>query len=360
MIKERIEVFDGLRVVAILMVMIYHFYSMFDGTLYTYSFTTPKIFKYGYLGVELFFIISGFVITLTLSKCQNFVEFLKKRFIRLIPGMLICSFITMLFITVFDSQNLFPNSKSIVNFFVSNTFVSPHLINSIFNSSVYYTDGAYWSLWAELQFYVFAGTIYFFSPTKFLRNFLIFAILGALSFFVFISGFGLNHIGGIIGDSFFLMIRGLLKIFSYFEYSLWFLIGVIINTIYFGNKDKRLPFLLFAIFALQMVLLMNIYAIVFTTIMMIVFFLFIYNPKTIAFLSNKVFAKVGVASYSIYLIHGSIGILTINKLSKYFGDFNCILPVILIVVISVFGVYSYKFFENPFGKKLASLFFKRN
>jgi peptidoglycan/LPS O-acetylase OafA/YrhL len=318
----------------------------------------PEVFRYGYLGVELFFIISGFVIALTLSKCSTFVEFVKKRFVRLIPGMIICSFSTFLFVMFFDSQNIFPHSKSIQNLLFSNTFISPQLINNLIGTNFHYIDGAYWSLWAELQFYFFAGLIYFFSPKGFLKNYLFFAFFGAILFFIFISNFGLNFFGDLIGKNIFFAIRKIFQVFTYFEYSLWFLIGVIINKIYFGDKRKKILYLLIAIFLFQMILLGNIYAIVFTIFMMIIFLLFLHKPVLINFLANKVVARVGVASYSIYLIHENIGVLFINKMSKYFGDFNWILPIFLIIVISVFGVYSYKFFENPFGKKLASLFFQ--
>lgn len=88
---SRIQVLDGLRVIAILMVMLYHFYPRFEGYAYSYSFEIPEIFNHGKLGVPLFFVISGFVITLTLNHSYNFVDFMKKRLIRLMPGMLLCS-----------------------------------------------------------------------------------------------------------------------------------------------------------------------------------------------------------------------------------------------------------------------------
>lgn len=145
-IRDRISTLDGLRVVAILMVMLYHFYYRYLGSHYAYHIEIPQVFKYGYLGVELFFIISGFVITLTLTKANSFVEFMKKRFIRLVPAMVICSSITFVFINLFDTANLFPNSKSIENLFTSFTFVNPEIINKLFSTNLAYTDGAYWSL----------------------------------------------------------------------------------------------------------------------------------------------------------------------------------------------------------------------
>ncbi|OAB25992.1 Acyltransferase family protein [Flavobacterium fryxellicola] len=125
------------------MVIIYHCYFRFLDTHYVDNVNMPIIFKYGYLSVELFFIISGFVISLTLTKCTSFTEFIKKRFVRLIPGMVMCSAITFLLISLFDNNNFFASSKSVLNLVISNAFISLILLNSILPINVSYIDGAY-------------------------------------------------------------------------------------------------------------------------------------------------------------------------------------------------------------------------
>lgn len=356
---SRIEILDGLRVIAILMVMIFHFYSRFEMTHYTYTFKSPEVFQYGYLGVQLFFIISGFVITLTLTKCRSFFEFIRKRFIRLIPGMIICSSLTFLFLMFFDTAKLFGEGRSVSDLLFSNTFISPVLANGIFNTNFEYIDGAYWSLWVELQFYVFGGILYFVSPKNFLRNYALFSIIGLFLFYFFTHSFGLNNFGKYIGENLFLSVRTLFINFSIFLHGLWFLLGIIINKLYFQKQDKKIWFLMLFVFALQLFQLKNVYAICFAIFVMLIFLTFLYFPKYLSFLGNKLFGKVGVASYSIYLIHQNVGVLSINKLSYYFGDFNWLIPILLIVLFSVFGILSYKYLENPLGKKLNILFFKK-
>lgn len=110
-IDSRIEIMDSLRVVAVIMVMLYHYYSRFYGNHYTYVVNTSEFLKFEYLGVELFFIISGVVIMLTLQNCDSIFVFLKKRFGRLIPGMLIC-----------PTSTFSPNSHLFSNIIISNTF----------------------------------------------------------------------------------------------------------------------------------------------------------------------------------------------------------------------------------------------
>jgi len=87
---KRVSILDCLRVVAILMVANFHFHSRFYGEFYTYYIDTKSIFKFGYLGVELFFIISGFVIILTLDKSYHFIDFLRNA---LFGCGLLCSFV---------------------------------------------------------------------------------------------------------------------------------------------------------------------------------------------------------------------------------------------------------------------------
>src|SRR5215469_13528545 len=97
----RIAYVDGLRCAAILLVLLYHYfarwtYPLSGDSLYPYGgyFAGWWIAKYGYYGVELFFAISGFVITLTLERCSSFYEFAVRRFARLWPAMPICSVLT--------------------------------------------------------------------------------------------------------------------------------------------------------------------------------------------------------------------------------------------------------------------------
>jgi len=356
--QQRVEVLDGLRVVAILMVMIYHFYCRFSGTHYSYSFQRPEIFNYGYLGVELFFIISGFVITLTLAKCKNFLFFIKKRFIRLIPGMIVCSILTFLYINAFDSYNLFGSSKSIFNLFVSNTFLSPDLINAISGSNFKYIDGAYWSLWVEIQFYILAGILFFYSPAKFLRNFTILAFVAILSLTAISSNSIAVPLSKVLGESGFISVRNFAHIFSFCEYSLWFLLGILVHKLYFGIKEVKYLLQFLGVFLFQMILLKNPYAIIFAVFVLSIFLIFIYRQHWLDFLANNLFRKLGVASYSVYLIHQYIGVLTINKLSGIFGELNWMIPILLIFSFCAFGIVSYKYFENPFGKWLNKIFFK--
>jgi peptidoglycan/LPS O-acetylase OafA/YrhL len=327
---------------------------------YNYNFKVPTILSYGNLGVQLFFIISGFVITLTLSKSKTFMEFMKKRVVRLLPGMMICATATYLFFWAFDINNLKPACASIYNLLFSYTFLSPKFINSIFGTHFQYMDGVYWSIWAELQFYVIGGIIYFLSPKNFLRNYLILVVITVpLSFLFRLENFT-GPMEALVGPGIHLKGRSLFWIFNLFQHNCWFLAGIVLNKMYFSKQhDAKLIFLFAGIFLVQMILLSDLYITAISTVFFIIFLLFLYKPGYLSFLSNKTLSQIGVASYSIYLIHQNIGFLIMNRIGTSLQDWNWIIPIFLIALSTAFGLLSYKYLEYPFSDKLKRLFFGR-
>lgn len=346
--NKRVEILDGLRVLAIFLVMIFHFYACFGKTI-SYSIVIPKIFHYGYLGVELFFIISGFVITLTLTKCTSFIEFLKKRFIRLIPGMIVCSSITFLVFNLYDSNNYFPQSKSFSNLLFSNTFINPFLFNKILGTHFSYIDDVYWSLFVELQFYFLAGLIYFYSPTKFLKNAIIVFLILFLIFLL--TSNGIFFSGKLLWIN--------IVVLGFFElpkYILWFLMGITINYIYFKKDNKKLLLFLLSLFFIQIYISPDFYIKSITVFFMLLFLCFLYCPKVLKLLTNSNVKKIGIASYLVYLMHQNIGVLVIEKCSLFFGAFNWIIPILLLFIFSFFGIVFFKYIEHPLSNKLKHLF----
>jgi len=129
---NRIQLLDSFRFLAIFFVVFFHFFSSwtqpeFNGNYYPYGNALSAYFKYGYLGVQFFFIISGFVIFFTLEKSKKMTEFMVKRFIRLLPAMILCSIITYILVPILDPENIFSvfHSKTPWDFLPSLTFTSP-------------------------------------------------------------------------------------------------------------------------------------------------------------------------------------------------------------------------------------------
>lgn len=91
MIKERIANLDGIRGIAIILVMLLHFQNYGEG----YPSTTfldrqvERLALSGWMGVDLFFVLSGFLITGILLDKKNeagyFRNFYMQRFLRIFP-----------------------------------------------------------------------------------------------------------------------------------------------------------------------------------------------------------------------------------------------------------------------------------
>ncbi|MFD2513001.1 acyltransferase family protein [Pontibacter locisalis] len=125
----RIKELDALRGLAAFAVFLFHF----------------QLFDYGYLGVHLFFIISGFVIFLSAKSVKQPSDFVIARFSRLYPTYWVCLLLTFAVLFVSESDVTF--TQLAYNFTMFQEFIGVENI-----------DGAYWSLTEELVFYVIIFT----------------------------------------------------------------------------------------------------------------------------------------------------------------------------------------------------------
>jgi len=349
--EKRINILDGFRVIAITIVMLYHFYSSYLDS-YNYNFDS-SIFYFGYLGVEFFFMISGFVIFITLKNSKNYIEFIKKRYLRLMPGMLICSILTFTFFNIFDNS-FYPQAKELKNLIYSNTFLTPSIPNKILNTNFNYIDYSYWSLWIEVIFYFIVSTLYFINKKNIILNFSLLTLLSTVMWYLF--GTGNNVLEIPIYNS----LNKIMNYIPFIGYLIWFLIGIIISKLYENKKDyKYLIYLIFLFFLAYFTSKDQDFK-CFTIVSAFIWFLFLYSNNLLKFLGGKFLSKLGRISYSVYLIHKMIGVLIVIKLSPYFGKYNWIIPIILIIFFFLFGVLSFKYLEKPIGKKVNNLFFKSN
>ncbi len=103
--RRYIHGFDGLRTIGVIGVILYHL--------------RPELFRGGYLGVPIFMVVSGYLITdgLLIEFDRNhridFKSFFIRRFKRLYPGLITVLFGTAAYITLF-SQNLLHNLHMMV------------------------------------------------------------------------------------------------------------------------------------------------------------------------------------------------------------------------------------------------------
>jgi peptidoglycan/LPS O-acetylase OafA/YrhL len=101
--KDRYGFIDNLRAVAIILVVLFHYTYHYESEYLLRSDNwSLEIAKFGWSGVDLFFIISGYCIAMTITKTHNFFEFIVRRGARLYPGYLVCGILTLTFYSVFE------------------------------------------------------------------------------------------------------------------------------------------------------------------------------------------------------------------------------------------------------------------
>ncbi|MFB7664195.1 acyltransferase family protein [Kitasatospora sp. NPDC056138] len=142
----RLGALDGLRLGAALMVVAYHYMAFGQGWSKPVTKTFPHAYlpaSYGWLGVYLFFLISGFVICLS-AWGKPLGSFFVSRVIRLYPaywvGVLATSLVLFLIPGPYHALSLSDIAANLT------MFQEPLGIDSV--------DGVYWTLWVELRFYL--------------------------------------------------------------------------------------------------------------------------------------------------------------------------------------------------------------
>ncbi|QBE62763.1 acyltransferase family protein [Pseudoduganella lutea] len=149
--KSHIPELDLLRFGAAISVMLFHLAfrgAAADGFSPLYYEPLAAPMKYGYLGVDLFFMISGFVIMVS-AQSGSIVNFISSRLSRLYPAFWICCSITFCIILLSETT-LYPAKTSAWLF---NMTMMPG------SFGVPFLDGSYWSLGIEIKFYVLIACI---------------------------------------------------------------------------------------------------------------------------------------------------------------------------------------------------------
>ena len=150
----RIATIDGLRGIAILLVVWFHYWqiSWQGATIPLLGLSLQPLAETGFLGVALFFFISGFVIPLPFVQARangaappSWRHFYTRRFLKIVPSYVLC--IAVLIAIGFQTYpNLLAGLRDVVFhlLFVHDWFAQT-------NESI---DGPMWSLGVEVQFYL--------------------------------------------------------------------------------------------------------------------------------------------------------------------------------------------------------------
>ena len=335
---------DGLRAIAVISVIFYHADN---------SFNNLKILPGGFIGVDIFFVISGFLITSIILKELNetgtfsFKNFYLRRVKRIIPVLLLVFITTFPFVWLFFIPTSFLDfSKSLISslFFLSNYhfYFSGELYDA--ESSLLKPLMHTWSLSIEEQYYVIFPLILTIVFKFFRKNlFKVFVLLFLISFVSMIFTFQKNE--SLAFFSFFarfweLILGGITAILYYkkknshkFNDSIYSFLGLLIifYSILFYNDSTKSPYIstLFPVFGTSLVIYFNNKS------------GFIYK-----ILSLKYLVFIGLISYSLYLWHYPV--FAIGRTTEFFGDG---VSKKLFIITFFLSLISYYIIEKPIKKK---------
>lgn len=149
--KPRFENLDAMRAVSILAVIFYHYTSRFPAS-YTGLDPLPFRFDNGWLGVDLFFIISGYCIFMTVAHAATLAQFWSKRVARIYPAYAVAA------VAIFAVVALagLPGRETGLGTLAANLAGVNLIVPTIRN-----VDGVFWSLIIEVKFYFWIGLIFF-------------------------------------------------------------------------------------------------------------------------------------------------------------------------------------------------------
>lgn len=344
---------NGLRFVAALMVIVSHI--ELGKSYFGINNDFQMIKNLGKLGVTLFFVLSGFLITYLLLKEKtekskiNLRFFYLRRILRIWPlyfFIVILSLFVLPYFRVFDMPNFqldFDNKFEFIKvvilflFFLTNILITIKLVPFATQT---------WSIGTEEQFYLI-WPILINKMEKFENWFLGIIFIYNLILILLESHFltGIKYIN--LLQNYFIMIQLDSLAFGALGACLLYKKKSIIDKIsnnffFFGIFFVLLASPLFDIYIIYFK--KTFYAICFVIIIVNL----VHNKQLSNLLENRFFFKMGEISYGLYMYHQIMIALCINCLLSLNCFSNVVLYISVFVTTILFSILSYKFLEQPF------------
>lgn len=333
-VKERFYEIDLLRFMAALAVVLYHytFRGFAEGGYSPVEYPVlGEIFKYGLYGVQLFFIISGFVILMTATK-RDAANFVISRITRLYPAFWVCVSVTAAFI-LWKGGELF--QVGLIQYLLNLSMISGF-------AGVEMVDGVYWTLLVEIKFYVLIFALLMFGQMKRIEWF--------LAFWLLLTAFS--------------MVMPLPKIITFLfltDWSPFFIAGALFYLVR-QNGLNALRIVMLGV-SLLLSLWQNLRDIkhlevlyksefspyISSAVILLCFAVFLMiSLKMTSSLSSQKLIKLGVLTYPLYLIHQNIGFMLFQEIGDSVNRYVLLVGLVLIMMLAAWLIHS--LIEQPLGR----------
>ncbi|ATC93414.1 acyltransferase family protein [Pseudoalteromonas tunicata] len=334
--RTRLIFLDLFRFVAALAVVLYHLTYFLPSKPTTFEFFSPFT-QYGYLGVNFFFMISGFVIYLSIEK-KDWREFIASRVGRLFPAYWFAVLFTATLFFSFPGHLELPLS-------VNDVLINLTMLQDFLD--VTHVDGVYWTLTVELVFYFWMFIFIFFKRLNAIPYFfLVLLCLALLSCFV--------------------ELPKLLKSILLLDWVSYFLSGIIFYLFYKGNRApiwfcalivslgvsmlKAADYLLY----FDVVQRAEFSLLVINSVIVVMYLLFIflikYSSYFVKYLNVKLVVFLGGLTYPLYLVHQNASYILFSYFS---GDNEFLLLFFLLIASFILSTFIYLIIEKKVHRKLS-------
>lgn len=315
---NRILELDAIRGCAAILVVMFHYFYRYD-EIYGHKNIDVDWVSLGDTGVQLFFMVSGFVIYWSLNRIDKPMDFIVSRFSRLYPVFWCSALLTFVIVYSFGLEGREVSFEhALINILMFHEYLKiPHI------------DGVYWTLTVELTFYFWMFSLYLSGCLKHLEKIFCFLLLVSV-----LNTWEVIHLHNAIVHIFIL------------NYLAFFFAGICFFKL-LSVETKRASFKLYIYLLLS---LLSTYPAVeaITFLVYVSFFTLFYAAimGKLPFLRFKPFIFLGTVSYSLYLLHQNIGYIIINTF--YLKGYNVYLGIVFAVIISLFLAYLLtRFIEKP-------------
>jgi peptidoglycan/LPS O-acetylase OafA/YrhL len=333
MTRKRFEELDALRGFAAVMVVLFHFTIGRD--------QADLGFKLGATGVDLFFIISGFVILLSLEHVKKSRQFIINRISRLYPTYWASVTITFSILLLYGIYKMDFSGVSVVQYIGNMTMFQFYL-------KIRNLESVYWTMIIEMLFYMFMLFIFHFKFLKYLNKIGVFLTL----FIVLLVHFQFDNI----------WIMRLFYWIPILQFWPLFFMGILFYKVITKNINRTQHYGMIILCLLSQIILfdysgrsrhfISFWEYAFMLIFYFSIFTMFVNGK-LKFIITKPSLFLGKISFALYLIHQLISIEYIipfltNKLNFYFWFASAIA---LFCSIGLATCITY-FIEIPYSRKM--------
>lgn len=329
---------DIFRIIAISSVMLFHYtfrgYAADNMSILSFP-ELGMIFKYGYLGVSLFFMISGYTIFLS-SKNKSLKDYLVSRVLRLYPSFWIAVTLTAVITFFWGGERYHVN---LVQYFLNLTMLNGYI-------GVKSVDGAYWFMFVILKFYFLMALVLCLRLNKYQEYLVGLWLLSA----IVLKFFNIPKLGFfLIPDYASLIVAGIIflsaKTNGWNFYRSFIILISLIFSIYISTSASQ-GFQEHYHTSQSNFILSSV---------IISFYLCFYliTIKRLILKMNSKIILYGAATYPFYLIHQNIGFMIFNSFGQQYNKyFLLVVTSILMILIALIIV---KYIEPFLYNRLRSI-----